>query len=203
MNIDAILHFLMTANQLKSLPRTGWNQRGVPNPESISAHSFHTVLVAMVLLELTDEPLDTARVLAMAALHDVPEAITGDIPSPAKRFFPDGSGSLKKDIERAVMRSMSAETPFQSDWMALWEEMTARQTRESQLVRDADKLELYLQAYLYEHQTGSQALAEFWTTPHRFTFAAAQAIYDRLRNSRLCRRFAPRCSRCIWVHSAP
>ena len=64
--------------------------------------------------------------------------------------------------------------------MAYWEESLQKETREALLVHDADKLDMYLQALIYEQQTGNCQLAEFWMTPHKFFFPEAQTIYDEL-----------------------
>lgn len=87
MDVNAVIAFLSYGIQLKQMPRTGWVQRGVPGAENVAAHSYGVVLTALTLAELVDEPLDLARLLALATLHDLPEALTSDIPSPVKRFF--------------------------------------------------------------------------------------------------------------------
>ena len=69
--------------------------------------------------------------------------------------------------------------------MAWWEEMRQNATAEARLVHDSDKIDLFLQAYVYERQTGNRQLAEFWQSPHAFHFPQAQALYDEL-----CRRRA-------------
>lgn len=184
MDVNQQLTLLFTANQMKTLPRSGWAQRGVPAPENIAAHSFGVVVAALMLMPLIDESFDTARVLAMAALHDLPEALTTDLPSPVKRFFPDDSDGLKTYIERGAMQEITEHAPFADEWMAIFEELHASETREAKLVHDVDKLDMYLQAYQYEQQTGTRMLAPFWRQPHRFYFAEAQAIYDELATRR-------------------
>ncbi len=68
--------------------------------------------------------------------------------------------------------------------MAIWEELHQGQTPEALLVHDADKLDMYLQALMYEKQTGNHQLAEFWEKPHQFSFPEAQNIFDRLLSLR-------------------
>jgi putative hydrolase of HD superfamily len=181
-DVTAVLQLLTYGNQLKRTARTGWVQRGVSNAESVAAHSYGVVYTALVLVQLVAEPVDVPRVLAMAALHDLPEALTTDIPTPAWRYLPDG---VKTAVERRAMQEMLANTPVAPQWMALWEELHASQTAEARLVHDADKLEMYLQAVMYEMQQGNRQLAEFWSTPHTFYFPQTQAIYDVLRNGRI------------------
>ncbi|MCA9944767.1 MAG: HD domain-containing protein, partial [Anaerolineales bacterium] len=90
MDVTAVLNTLLHGNQLKRTPRTGWVQRGVPNAENVAAHSFGVVFAAMVLAQVVEEELDLGRLLAIAALHDLPEALTTDIPTPAWRYLPPG-----------------------------------------------------------------------------------------------------------------
>ena len=176
---QTLLNLLLHGNQLKRTARTGWGQRGVANAESVAAHTFGMSYTALVIAQTISPPLDVARLLAMCLLHDLPEAVTTDIPTPAWRFLPPG---VKTDVERGAMREMFGdEVP---ELMALWEELHGRTTAESLLVHDVDKLDMYLQAHIYEQQTGNRQLAEFWTTPAVFYNPTCQAIYDTLRAER-------------------
>ena len=184
MDVTAVLNLLAHGNQLKRTTRTGWAQRGVPQPEDVAAHSYGVVFTALVLAQLVNESddssesVDLGRTLAMAALHDLPEGLTTDIPSPAWRYLPK---DIKTRVERGAMNEILDDAPFAPDFMALWEELHAAETAESHLVHDADKLEMFLQAVIYEEQTGNRHLAEFWQRPYRFYFPQAQALYDALR----------------------
>lgn len=184
MDVTAVLTLLIHGNQLKRTARTGWVQRGVPNPEDVAAHSYGVVFTALVLAQIinesqdSSEPIDVGRVLAIAALHDLPEGLTTDIPTPAWRYLP---GDIKTQVERGAMNEILAGVSFAADWMALWEELHAAETAVSRLVHDADKLDMFLQAVIYEEQTGNRHLAEFWQRPYRFFFPQAQAVYDELR----------------------
>lgn len=182
MKVTAVTQTLLHANQLKRAARTGWGQRGVPDAESVAAHSFGVVFTALTLAQLVNEPLDLGKLLALAALHDLPEALTTDIPTPAWRYLPPG---IKTDVERGAMAEMLADTPFAADWLRLWEDLHTNKTAEARLVHDADKLEMYLQAWVYEQQFGNRFLAEFWVNTPTFHFAEAQRIYEEIRDCRL------------------
>jgi putative hydrolase of HD superfamily len=181
MEVTAVTQALLHANQLKRTARTGWVQRGVPNAESVAAHSFGVVFTALTLAPLVDEPLDLGKLLALAALHDLPEALTTDIPTPAWRYLPPG---IKTDVERGALTQIVTGTPFAAEWLRLWEELPTNETAEAKLVHDADKLEMYLQAWVYEQQFGNRFLAEFWAKPPSFHFPQAQAIYQEICNLR-------------------
>ena len=178
MDITSIMTTLFHGNQLKRTARTGWVQRGVPQAEDVAAHSYGVVFATMILAQLIEPPIDLGRALSMAALHDLPEGLTTDIPTPAWRFLPPG---IKTDVERGAMQEILADAPFASQFMDVWEELHAAETAESRLVHDADKLDMFVQALVYQEQTGNQHLAEFWETPYRFHYPQAQVIYDELQ----------------------
>jgi putative hydrolase of HD superfamily len=157
-------------------------QRGIPNAENVAAHSFGVVYTAVILCHfITGEKLNREKILLMAILHDLPEGLTTDIPTPAWRYLP---ANVKEFVERGAMNEILGDVLFASEFMALWEEMNKGETAESKLVHDADKLEMFIQALMYEKQFGNVQLAEFWQRPHTFYFAECQAIYEDLRARR-------------------
>ena len=155
-------------------------QRGVPNAENVAAHSYGVAFAALLLVQLIEEPLDSAKVLTMALLHDLPEGLTTDIPTPAWRYLPPG---IKMDVERGAMQEILGTAEPTKMLMAAWEELHDDQTAEARLVHDADKLDMFLQALVYEEQTANKHLHEFWTNPYNFHFPEVQAIYDKLRQN--------------------
>ena len=119
MDTESILRFWRQDNQLKRTARTGWVQRGVVGAESVAAHSHGVAFVALLLLELIPERLDRAKVLALAILHDLPEALTTDIPAPAWRYLPAGS---KPAVESKALDEIFGDLPFAARWRALFTE---------------------------------------------------------------------------------
>lgn len=181
MEVSRLLEILMHGNQLKRTTRTGWAQRGVPSPENVAAHSYGVVYTALVLSELAETPLDLAAVLAMAAVHDLPEGLTTDIPPSVWRFMPPGA---KATAEQQALEQILGDAPFGPRLMTWWKELRRNETAEARLVHDADKLDQYIQAAVYERQTGNRQLAEFWAVVHQFHYPPAQALYDELRRRR-------------------
>ena len=182
MDGSATLQLLLHGNQLKRTVRTGWVQRGVPNPENVAAHSFGVAFAVLTLAAQLTEPIDLERALGMAVLHDLPEGLTTDIPTPAWRFLP---ANIKTTVEREAMNEILAGMPaIAPTLLSYWEELHANQTIEAKLVHDADLLDLLVQAYQYEQQTGNQHLAEFWDDVGAFHFLASQAVFDALIQKR-------------------
>lgn len=182
MNAAAILNTLMHGNQLKRTARTGWIQRGVANPENVAAHTFGVAFAALLLAQNLEQELAMDRVLTMALLHDLPEGLTTDIPTPAWRFLPPG---IKSDVERQAMVEILDADPEAKPLLAIWEELEAAQTAEARLVHDADKIDLLLQALVYEEQTGNLHLQEFWDNPAQFHFEQSRSVYEALLERRV------------------
>ncbi len=180
---EALLSLLLDANRLKVIPRGGWAVRGLTDVESVADHSYGVAFVALTLAELVTETIDRAKLLSIALLHDLPESLITDIPSPASRFFPAGA---KRVAEMNALVEMFAGLPFGQRMQAWWQEFEDRASLEGRLVRDADRLELLLQAYVYEQSTANDHLDEFWAGQEAkpFEFEAAQRLFVALKARR-------------------
>ena len=178
METGAIVKLLLHGNQLKRTARTGWVQRGLPQAENVAAHSYGVAFAVLVLSTLLEEPLDLGRALAMAILHDLPEGLTGDIPTPSWRYLPQG---VKIEVERSAMGDILDGADFASGLLPLWEELHTAESIEARLVHDADKIDMFLQALVYQEQTGNRHLGEFWAVPAKLNLPQSQALYGELR----------------------
>ncbi len=182
--IDAntALQLLLGAQQLKRTPRTGWVTRGVPDAESVADHSFGVAFISLLLGEMTQQPLDKVKLLTMALLHDLPESVIGDLPTPTTAHFPPGA---KRKAETNVLNELLGELPLPNAerWCSWWQEFEEGTSIEGQIVRDADRLDMLIQAHVYEQTTGNQWLEEFWPSleDRPFKFPAARMLYKELK----------------------
>lgn len=174
---------LVAVNRLKTTPRLGWLQRGVTRAESVADHSHGVALAALLLLDAAGAGLDRARVVTMAVLHDLPESVTGDLSLGASRLLPPGA---KPRLEAAAMDELGDGLPLFAGWRDLWDEFEAQETPEAQLVRDADRVDLLVQALAYERATGSRELEEFWTfaPPESFHLPVSRELAAELASRR-------------------
>ncbi len=182
---DRLLDFLLQANRLKAVPRSGWLLRGIADPESVAEHGLGTALLTLLLLERAggageaDGPLDRGRALALALLHDLPECVLTDLPAPAARHLPAGA---KRAAEGSILAELTEGLPGGESLRALWRELEAAESPEARLVRDADRLEMVLQALVYERTRGNGELDEFWSLrPEDLSFPAAAELLRALR----------------------
>ncbi|HWQ13475.1 MAG TPA: HD domain-containing protein [Roseiflexaceae bacterium] len=142
---------------LKLLPRTGWLQRGVAPAESVAEHTFGVALLALALAGAAPG-VDRGRLLALALVHDLAEALLGDWPASARPYL---GADAKLQAERGALSALLAGLPQREEYLALWEEYAAASSREARLVKALDRLEMLAQALAYE-RAGSRALGEFW-----------------------------------------
>lgn len=137
--IEGVLEFLRTAERLKTVPRSGWTSTG--QRESVAEHTWRLCLMAMLLYGRTPG-IDLARLLRMCVIHDLGEAIGGDVPAPAQQ-----AGAGKAGQERADLLQLTASLPpgLQQEILELWDEYEAASSAEARLAKGLDKLETILQ----------------------------------------------------------
>lgn len=135
---------LLEMLELKQLSRTGWVRSGVENPESVAAHSWG---MAVLALRLAPKELNLERVLSLCLVHDLPEVRVGDL-------TPHDDTSNKAELEHKAMSEMAPQ------WLSLFEEYEAGDTPEAKYVKQIDKLDMGLQAVLYQTKQDI-ALEEF------------------------------------------
>ena len=145
-----LLEIFFEINHLKQLFRQGWLRHLAPAQcESVAEHTLATVLMAWMLADTLFPELDRERVLMLALLHDIGEIYAGDI-TPADAV----SAGEKHRRESAAVRRIVGKLPRGERYLALWEEYESGATPEARLVKQVDKLEMALQACIYEHQHG-------------------------------------------------
>ncbi|KAF2745986.1 P-loop containing nucleoside triphosphate hydrolase protein [Sporormia fimetaria CBS 119925] len=72
-----LYHFLELIEGLKNTTWKGWTLRGIPHPESVSDHMYR--MAVMCLLQPGIDDNVRTRAIKMCLIHDMGEAITGDI----------------------------------------------------------------------------------------------------------------------------
>lgn len=140
--LRAILAFLQDAERLKDTLRSGRTSQG--RPESVAEHSWRLALLVCLFEDDLGE-IDMLRLLKLCLIHDLGEAISGDVP--ATQQTPDDDRQAR---ERRDMDQLCAGLPddMQRAMMALWDEYAAAQTPEAVMAKGFDKIETMLQHVL-------------------------------------------------------
>ena len=101
-------------------------------------------LLALLLPRAAGLDVDRARCVAMALVHDLAEAIVGDI-TPHDGVGPDEKLRRERSAIGQIARDLG-----DTELLALWNEFEAGHTAEAKLVRELDVIEMALQARHYE-----------------------------------------------------
>ncbi|MDE3054536.1 MAG: HD domain-containing protein [Gemmatimonadota bacterium] len=139
------LEFLRAAERLKTTRRSGYTSAG--DPESVAEHTWRVCLMALVLHDASPG-LDVARLLKICIVHDLGEAVNGDVPAPeqARRLAEDPAAAKSADERRDLVALVAPLPAAQRDEIvALWDEYEAAQTPEARMAKALDKLETILQ----------------------------------------------------------
>ena len=155
--MEGIIEFLRAVGKLKRLPRTGWLEVGVKDPESVAEHSYRTAVLAMMMADL--QGLDAEKAMRMALLHDLAE--TGDM-TPEQKMR-RGPASTREEDEAMTNILSTLPTSLAEKYRSLWEEYRTGASPEAETAVQADKVEMILQALEYE-ETGvdPSRLDRFW-----------------------------------------
>lgn len=186
----SLFTLLNQANHLKRLPRAGWLFAGIVNGESVADHSYMTALTVFFLGEVVnqswvaeslEEPLNLGKAVTIALIHDLAECVVTDLPKRATDLI---GKSVKHGAEEEALSQLVLGLPNGDEALRLWQEYAKSASPEARLVKDADRLEMVLQAYRYEAQ-GHPNLSEFWHD-HDWFYRSSQELFHQLcRNRKL------------------
>ena len=143
--LKGLLEFLRDAERLKTVTRSAFTSTG--QVESVAEHSWRLALMAMLVApEFPD--VDASRLVRMCLVHDLGEAIGGDIPAPEQaRRRAGGAVEGKSAAERRDLLTLVQPLPqsLRDEVVGLWDEYESAETPTAKLAKALDKLETILQ----------------------------------------------------------
>jgi len=142
MNKEKIVKFLSEIQMLKRIKHEGVRLAGVENPCSVAEHILISAQIAYVLAKL--EGADASKCAVMNLFHDNEEARLGDHHKVSARYF-----DVKAVERKAEKEHFSNLGKFGEELFQFQEEKRQRNTKEGIIARDADWLEVALQAKIY------------------------------------------------------
>ncbi|MFC5271321.1 HD domain-containing protein [Adhaeribacter terreus] len=110
--------------------------------ENDAEHSWHLAMMALVLAEHANEPIDILKVVKMVLIHDIVEIDAGDT-----FIYDTQKNHSNADEERLAANRIFGLLPEAQarELIAIWEEFEAGQTSEAKFARTMDRLEPLLQ----------------------------------------------------------
>lgn len=140
-NLDKQLAFIHEIDKVKYIQRKTklFNSE---RHENDAEHSWHLALMAIVLHEHSNHPVDVLKVLKMLLIHDIVEIDAGDV------FLYD----TKMNHSNTAAELLAAERIFgllpeiqANELIEIWKEFEAGETNEAKFARAMDRLEPLLQ----------------------------------------------------------
>jgi putative hydrolases of HD superfamily len=137
--LSGALDFLREAERLKSTLRSGYTSTG--RPESTAEHTWRLCLMALVFSD-EFENIDLLRLIKLCIVHDLGEALSGDIPAVLQT---EGSGKSAQERADLEVLTKTLLPTKRAEILVLWEEYEAASSPEAILAKGLDKLETILQ----------------------------------------------------------
>lgn len=137
--LNECIAFIQRAENLKNTLRSAHTSQG--RHESAAEHSWRLCLLILVFARYF-EGADANKLLRLAVVHDLGEAVCGDIPAIVQSEL-----DKKSETERRGMCELCTGLPesIHSEMLALWDEYELAETLEAKIVKGLDKLETIMQ----------------------------------------------------------
>jgi 5'-deoxynucleotidase YfbR-like HD superfamily hydrolase len=154
------VEFLLYGNRLKRVSRGGWLLKGIKDPESVAEHCYGTGMMALILARA--QGLDELQIVRTALLHDIGESVIGDI------IWEHGAqssaeGKYNKHLAEVEAVRRIFKLIGHEEAAAMGVDFLEQTTPEAWCIKEADKLEMLVQALEYEqHVKDPNVLVEFW-----------------------------------------
>ena len=160
-----VVRIAKIAGKLKRIKCAGWVAHGVINAESVAEHSYRVAFLSILLAERFN--VNPLKVVKMALIHDIGEAVTGDV---VWEKGADVAGSREdkyRDEKKAMEEIFGKETL--GEYLILWEEFEEQKTDEARFLKALDKFEMALQALEYQEEWNSaENMQLFWDNSEKY-----------------------------------
>lgn len=137
-----LVNFFFETGMLKHAKRSGWWLINIKDPENIAEHSFRTAVISYFLAKL--ENVNTEKVVMTCLFHDLHESRVNDLHKVGQRYI-----EFKDAEKKASKEQTESLGDFGKEIFELNEEFQNQKTKESIIAKDADYIEVAVQAKEY------------------------------------------------------
>jgi len=139
-----LLKIIFELGVLSRTPRTGLYQVGITNQETTAAHVFRTTALAYFIAQ--EEGADTNKVLKMCLVHDFPETRLLNQTFVQKKYY------SVEDKMNNVLSEQLRDLKGSEELKEAFDEFKKGESKEAQVVQDANILEALIEAKEYIQQ---------------------------------------------------
>jgi len=149
---DRQIRFILEIDKLKTILRRTYLMN-VDRAENTAEHSWHLAIMAILLAEHANEPVDVARVVKMVLVHDIVEIDAGDT-----YFYDAAAGLDKSERERAGADRIFGLLPTDQgmEMRALWDEFEDGTTADARFALALDRFIPQLHNYYTEGRSWAE-----------------------------------------------
>mmetsp|Transcript_33136 Transcript_33136/g.33745 ORF Transcript_33136/g.33745 Transcript_33136/m.33745 type:complete len:199 (-) Transcript_33136:439-1035(-) len=162
---------------------SGWVDNKVSLPESVADHMYRMSMMGFLI---TDEDVNKDRLIKICLVHDLAESIVGDI-TPHQNV----SKAEKRQLEEEALRNIVSQignADISKELWELWMEYEEGISKEAQVAKELDKLEMIIQAEEYETGQGISLEDFFVSTRDSFRHPEVISWAQELRKQRETRK---------------
>lgn len=177
MTINGFLKFLKKTEKLKHTLRHAWTG-DIKRQESTAEHTWHMSMMAIALGPYLKNKIDLMRVLKLVAVHDIGEAIVGDVPAFSQNH------SDKYEIEEKAVLKIAESLPVasQKEVVDLYHEYQAKESKEALLVKMLDVIDVIFQHLVSDISTWSEEEFTFNLQKHSEKYFKEEPLMLKLYN---------------------
>lgn len=147
--LESQIQFLIEIDKIKQIFRKTklFNKSRFEND---AEHAWHLALIALVLEEYSNEPVDISKVIKMVLIHDIVEIDAGDT-----IVYDTQMRALAQEKENMAAERIFGILPEdqKKEFIELWREFEEKETPESKFAAAIDRFEPILQNYLTDYYT--------------------------------------------------
>ncbi len=135
--LECQLSFILEADKAKQIGRQTYLTGG-EKKENDAEHAWHMALMAILLAEYANEPIDVLRTIQMLLIHDIVEIDAGD----TYAYDEEGKKTQAQREMQAAERIYGLLPPDQGETLfACWREFEEQKTPEARFARTLDNLQ--------------------------------------------------------------
>lgn len=188
-NIEKIFDFFKIVSGLKKAKRYG---KYDVEADSSADHSWRLSLMSFIIADELKIDIDILKAMKIAIIHDLPEAITGDIP-----YMDIHNGHVLKENKQKeeilAMNKIREALPEKigGEIFELWQEYEHAKTREALFIKALDKIETISHVAEVGGKYTDLDLTATYTDKHVKNFSELKPVLKELKN-RLKKEFEKR-----------
>ncbi|HRH41190.1 MAG TPA: HD domain-containing protein [Pyrinomonadaceae bacterium] len=149
--------------------------------ENDAEHSWHLAMMALILLEYSNEAVDLLKVLKMVLIHDIVEIDAGDT-----FLFETTKNHLNSDEELVAAKRIFGILPNDqaTEMIEIWQEFELGETKEAKFAKAIDRFEPILQNTSNNGGTWAEFKVKFETVRQKLKSIAnsSKTIWDFSEN---------------------